>query len=354
MAIKEFVGLIGVVALMISCSHEPADLIHDGWDYRPVYVTPKQPPLFPAMQQPANNRMTEAGIALGRSLYNDPILSENGRSCAGCHWQGRAFTADRLVVGLDTGRFYEIMPHQNLGWKPYYNWTGNERLLDSVPHADFGPDFFNTNMTAMKSRLLRHPDYPRQFFRAFGVNVAEVEVQELLPDLISKALGQYLRNMVSANSTFDRFIRKEVGLEPDAWRGYVIFFSEKGECFHCHGYPFMSDHQFHDIGLEAQPAGRHEGRFQVTGATYDRGKFVTPSLRNVALTAPYMHDGRFSTLAEVINHYSEGMQVSPNLDPLFFKHQQTMPGLRLTPQEQADLLTFLNTLTDSTFISQPI
>ena len=344
-----FWGLTLLLALM-ACRSE---LTPAGWTYDPQYVSPKQPPLFPAMEQPANNRMTEAGIALGRSLYNNPILSENGRSCASCHWQNRAFTADRVVVGLDTARFYEIMPHQNLGWKSLYNWIGNERLLDSVPHADFGPDFFNTNMSAMKARLASHPDYPRLFFRAFGLNIAASEVQEQLPDLITKALAQYLRTMVSANSTFDQFVRKETGLAPDAWRGYVIFFSEKGECFHCHGYPFMSDLQFHDIGLEENPQGRHQGRSLVSGAEYDRGKFITPSLRNIALTSPYMHDGRFATLDEVINHYSEGIQLSPNLDPLFFKNQQLYPGLRLTGQEKADLKAFLLTFTDSTYISQP-
>lgn len=345
--------VVGLIVLAAGCRNQIEKPVPDDWTYNPVYVQPEQPHLFPTMPQPAGNRMTQAGIALGRSLYNDPILSENGRSCASCHWQQRAFTADRLVVGLDTSRFFEIMPHQNLGWKTYYNWTGNEHLLDSVPHADFGPDFFNTDMPAMKSRLASHPDYPRMFYQSFGLHIGKAENQELVPDLIAKALGQYLRTMVSANSPFDKFIRKEAPLSPDAWRGYVLFFSEKGECFHCHGYPFMSDHQFHDIGLEFDPQGRHIGRMEVSGAGYDRGKFATPSLRNVALTGPYMHDGRFATLEEVIDHYSDGIKESPNLDPLFYKHGFPFPGLRLNPQEKADLKAFLMALTDSSYISIP-
>ncbi len=347
----KYLTALFLIGTSLGCRHEEVVIKEDDWVFNPTVLASPRPPFFPVMWQPAHNLMTAEGVRLGRSLYYDNILSENGRSCSSCHWQQRAFTADRLVVGLDTGRFYEIMPHQNLGWKHAYNWTGNEALLEDVPHADFGPDFFNTDMTAMKTRLIRHASYPRRFYESFGVSIANYP--DTLPDLITKALAQFLRSLVSANSSFDRFRLGQTDLSAAALRGYFLFFSERGECFHCHTPPFFTDHDFHDIGLEKTPSGRHEGRGLFTGTNHDRGKFATPSLRNIALTAPYMHDGRFPDMEAVVEFYSSGVQTSPNLDPLFYK-QHSVPGLQLTPLEKADLVAFLHTLTDSSYLQNPL
>lgn len=313
-------------------------------------VTAPQPPFFPPMPLNPANPLNQAGIALGKALYYDPILSENGRSCSSCHWQEYAFSVDRRKIGLDTTRYNDILSHQNLGWKNWYNWDGSENTLEAVPHADFGPDFFNTDMAAMKTRLINHKHYPRLFYESFGIFIDQKP--DTIPTLIAHALAQHLKMQISVNSQYDQFRLGKQSMSQSALRGLNIFFSEKGECFHCHGAPFFTDHDFHDIGLELNPGGRNLGRAQQTGLTTDIGRFATPTLRNIAVTAPYMHDGRFLSLEDVIDHYSEGIQLSPNLDPLFLKQSAT-PGLRLNAQEKADLLAFLHTLTDSTFVYGP-
>lgn len=347
---RRFFYLSCVIGLLIlACKHEsltPAS----NWNYPSPFVVAPQPPFFPPMPLNPANPLNQAGIALGKALYYDPILSENGRSCSSCHWQNYAFSVDRQKIGLDTARYNDILSHQNLGWKSWYNWDGSVNELEAVPHADFGPDFFNTDMNAMKNRLINHPHYPRMFYESFGIYIGQKP--EKLAVLIAYALAQHLRMQISANSLFDAFRLGNETLSPAAWRGFNIFFSEKGECFHCHGAPFFTDHDFHDIGLEVNPAGRNLGRARQTAKATDVGRFATPTLRNIAVTAPYMHDGRFQTLEEVIEHYSSGIEQSPNLDPLFYK-QSANPGLRLTAQEKVDLLAFLQTLTDTSFIYGP-
>ncbi|MDX1351247.1 MAG: cytochrome c peroxidase, partial [Putridiphycobacter sp.] len=193
--------------------------------------------------------------------------------------------------------------------------------------------------------------YPALFEAAFGTN----KIDSIL---VAKALAQFERTLLSGNSPFDRYLRGEptgyTELEVIKMvNGYGIFTSEeKGDCFHCHGDEgnvLFTDNLFHNNGLDAMPADA--GLANVTGDPNDHGKFKTPSLRNLVFTAPYMHDGRFKTLEQVINHYSVGLQPSPTIDPLMKSVEYG--GVNLNPTERDQLLFFLKSLTDSSFITNP-
>ena len=167
---------------------------------------------------------------------------------------------------------------------------------------------------------------------------------------MAKALAQWFRRMSAAKSKFDRYLMHTDVLSDAELRGMMIFQTETGDCFHCHGLPLMSDNSFHNIGLDAIFTGEHQGRYLVTGDPSDLGAFKAPTLRNIALTAPYMHDGRFTTLEEVVDHYNSGVNPSPTLDPLMTKPGQ-ITELLLSPAQKADLVAFLHTLTDEEFVS---
>mgnify|MGYP001989599867 FL=1 len=198
--------------------------------------------------------------------------------------------------------------------------------------------------------------YPEQFFDAFGTT-------EITPDLVSKAIAQFVRTMVSADSKFDRWRRGEVELTDNEYNGYQMFLREGGDpevvpggqfgtdCFHCHGEAGLqfTDHLFHNNGLD--PSFESDaGHVMVSGNPLDSGKFRTPTLRNIALSGPYMHDGRFETLEEVVDHYNSGGVASSTIDP-FMKY--TTGGLSLAPSQKEDLIAFLHTLTDTSFVSNP-
>jgi len=162
------------------------------------------------------------------------------------------------------------------------------------------------------------------------------------------ALAQFERTLISTNSKFDKFLRNEVQLSPSELNGYAIFNSEKADCFHCHGTQMFMDNTFHNNGLDTEPF-LDLGRANVTEDALDNGKFKTPTLRNIEFSAPYMHDGRFSSLEEVIEHYNSGGNYSSTVDPLMKK---LGIGLQLTNQEKQDLIAFLKTLSDENFISK--
>ena len=156
--------------------------------------------------------------------------------------------------------------------------------------------------------------------------------------------------MKSSNSKFDRYQRQEEQLSNSELNGMTIFFTEKGDCFHCHGIPLMTNNEFHNIGLDSIFVGNNVGRNYITGSPYDLGKFKTPTLRNVELTSPYMHDGRFTTLEEVVEHYNSDVKRSATVDPIMTKPGKEY-GLQLTTQEKQDLVAFLKTLTDWEFVN---
>ncbi len=191
------------------------------------------------------------------------------------------------------------------------------------------------------SRLARHSDYPQLFYEAF-------EACDITSDLVVKAIAQFERTLISGNSKFDQVTigGMDVFFTDEELNGFDIFNTERGDCFHCHGGALFTDNEFHNNGLDSVAQDR--GLEEATSSPFDRGKFKAPTLRNIELTAPYMHDGRFETLEEVIDFYSEGLHFSEQLDPLMKNVGQG--GLQLTEQEKSDLIAFLKTLTDREFI----
>ena len=208
------------------------------------------------------------------------------------------------------------------------------------------PIEMHSNWTNVAEKLQQDPEYPTLFLRAFGTTTID-------SSLVTKAIAQFERILISGNAKFDQYLLGNATLSLEELNGFTIFMDEeKGDCFHCHGSdnnPLWTDNGFHNNGLDSTFDDLGFGA--VTGDPNDNGTFRSPSLRNLNFTAPYMHDGRFATLEEVINHYSEGLQFSSTIDPLMKKVNQG--GVQLTPQEKLDLKAFLLTLTDPEFINNP-
>lgn len=302
---------------------------------------------FPEMIIPDNNKLTEEGVALGRMLFYDPILSaDNSQSCASCHNPEFSFTDNgrKFSKGIDGIEGTRNSPSViNIGWMPLLFWDGRattieEQALEPIPN----PIEMHQKWTDATNKLNSHPKYPELFYQAFGSRTIDSM-------MVVKAIAQFERTLISSNSKWDRYLRGEVVLNQAESQGFEIFFTEKGDCFHCHGTILFTDNKFHNNGMDSIITDK--GLYQITNNPNDIGKFKSPSLRNIAYTAPYMHDGRFETLEEVIDFYSEGIVWSPTIDPLMKKVNQG--GLFLTQQEKNSLIAFIKTLSDTTFINNP-
>lgn len=325
------------------------------------------PPFFPPMDIPADNPLTVEGIALGRMLFWEKQLSADGSmSCGTCHMPEASFADPEPYSTGITGAIGKrnAMALINIGWSPSYFWDGRaltleEQILEPVEHPDeMALEWSDAvaRLQATESNAGQSTNYPDLFEVAFTT-------REITPELVTKAIAQFLRTMVSAESKFDQWRRGEVSLTDAEFAGYEIFLREGGDpestpggqfggdCFHCHGEAGLqfSDYLFRNNGLDSTFAA-DAGHAGVTGNPLDSGRFKTPTLRNVALTAPYMHDGRFETLEEVIDHYNSGGVASATVDP-FMKY--TTGGLELSPVQKTQLIAFLHTLTDTAFIHQP-
>lgn len=320
-------------------------------EYNPTYLTPTALPGILPMHNPDFNKLTAEGVVLGRKLYYDKILSTNNRSCSSCHRPQYGYSMPFMgPIGTS------ILPHVNLGWYNKLGWFGADDYLDDVALADLaeGNPFLAASTDSINNRLAAHLEYQELFWKAFGINITQ-QTDSARNKYISYALAQFLRTMVSNNAKFDKFLRGEISLTPQELNGYNIFMAEdKADCFHCHGNaanPLWTDLEYHNNALNATFTGVDLGRYNVTNNPNDIGKFKTPTLRNIALTAPYMHDNRYATLEEVIDFYSHGLQQSAYVDPLMQKIGQG--GAQLNAADKADLIAFLKTLTDSTFITNP-
>nr|WP_194767407.1 cytochrome c peroxidase [Tamlana sp. I1] len=334
--------------MSFSCSNENAE------NYVPTPSPLNIPPLFETLILspiiPADNPQTEEGISLGKKLFFDPILSGNNtQACADCHAPEHAFTdPDRFSTGIDgISGSRNAMPLFNLAWNydEKFFWDGNTFSLEHqafVPVSD--PIEMHSNWQEVSNKLQQHSEYPSLFEKAFGTSKID-------SNLVVKAIAQFERTLISSNSKFDKFLLGEAELTPEEQNGFNVFMDEnRGDCFHCHGSdknPLWTDNIFHNNGLDETFTDLGLGA--VTGDPADNGKFKSPSLRNLAFTAPYMHDGRFATLEEVINHYSEGLKNSSTIDPLMKKVH--LGGVGLTDQDKADLKSFLLSLSDYEFIN---
>ncbi|SDJ75147.1 cytochrome c peroxidase [Catalinimonas alkaloidigena] len=366
-------GACLLVGVLSSCRETATPEEEPLPEAKPVELT--LPPYFSRkniFDNPANP-LTDQGIALGRMLFYDTRLSADGTvACATCHQQEHAFadTEARAVgIGGQVGR-RSSMSLANLLWVNRLFWDGRVATLEEQAlHPIQDPLEMGSTPEELARKLQGLDDYPRRFQIAFGTD-------QISPDLITRALAQFQRTLISADSKYDRYLRGEAQLTEQEERGLLLFQTHPeptiglrgGNCGDCHvGVTFGGDatefRGFFNNGITTGFTSAADlGREAQTGDSLDRGRFRAPSLRNIALTAPYMHDGRFQTLEEVLDHYNQpDLFGRPNVDLLIRQGTNDpyadgrTPGrsLMLTDQEKADIVAFLHTLTDTTFIHNP-
>ncbi|SEJ27113.1 cytochrome c peroxidase [Dyadobacter koreensis] len=306
------------------------------------------PANFPRPVFDIENAMTREGIELGRMLFYDVRLSGNNKvSCASCHDQKLAFSDGKALsnAGVSGTILHRHAPALvNLAWANNgLFWDGGATNLESQA---FGPltasDEMHQDLFELVDELNAVPEYVKQFDLAFKDQISSQN--------IVKALAQFQRTLVSANSRYDKFKRNEAegNLSSMELRGLELV---RQKCQSCHTGELFTDNAYHNNGIDAdfsndQSEGLFQGRFRISYNPADMGSFKTPTLRNAALTAPYMHDGRFTKLEDVIDHYSGEIKVSPTLD-------KTIPtnGFQFNPDEKKAIMAFLNTLTDEEFVT---
>ena len=302
---------------------------------------------LPKMIIPTSNPLTKKGVELGRRLFYDPLLSANNtQSCASCHNQSFSFTDNekQFSVGID-GLVGErnAMPIVNLGYQKNFFWDGGARDLESQVLGPIeNPVEMHETIGNVVKKLNNHPTYPALFKAAFGGDTIN-------SNMVMRAIAQFERILISGNSKYDKFKKGEATLTAQEMSGLRLYENAlKGDCTHCHplGGTF-SDFDFRNTGLDS--IYTDAGRYRITLLGSDSGKFKTPSLRNIALTAPYMHDGRFTTLQQCLDHYNTGFHYTTNLDPVL---GVTKKG-RMNAQEMNDIIAFLGTLTDTAFVNNP-
>ncbi len=292
-------------------------------------------PLPKAIPQPATNLNYASKIALGKQLYFDGRLSKNNAiSCAFCHNPVTGFADPKQtsvgVVGQRGGR--QAPTVYNTGFNPVQFWDGR---VGSLEEQAIGPihnpiEMAETHETVVP-KIGKIKGYQEQFLKVFGTQVSLQGIAE--------AIAAFERTIISTNSAFDKFVLgNDKAMDKSAQRGMDIF-KGKGRCIACHNGPNFTDNKFHNLGVpQVGPLKEDLGRYEVTHQIEDKGAFKTPTLRSVVETAPYMHDGAFASLEEVIEFFDQGGKANPQLSPL-------MKPLGLTDEEKADLLAFLKALT---------
>lgn len=318
-------------------------------------------------QMSEGTRLTADGVLLGRMLFYEKKLSRDGTvACASCHQQDKAFTDGRAkAVGIE-GRQVATssMSLVNLVLKSRFTWAGGVTSIDSmVQRVITHPQEMDFTVQGAVAALQRDARYPSLFQKVFGS-------PGISGERMDKAMGQFLRTIVSSNSKYDRYLTGEYKPTDLELQGMNVFFAHPipgvlrgGNCGDCHvGSSLAGDplglQAFHNNGLDGD-ADLKEGLAKVTGREGDWGKFQAPTLRNIALTAPYMHDGRYATLEEVVEHYDQHIERSRTLDPLILEasNEPIYPSdpvrLHLTAQEKKAILAFLQMLTDETLLTDP-
>lgn len=339
---------IAILFIMVACGSaflpEP--------DLRQPYI-----PAYPAyfgnnIQLTPGNPNTKAGVMLGRMLFYERLLSANNKiSCGSCHMQQHAFADSlRFSKGADGSlQPRNTMALENLLWVHHYFWDGRAADLETQAVSPLtAPHEMGQSLAISVRKLQQHTRYRHAFRQAFGDDT-------ITGHRIAQALAQFERTLISAGSKYDQYLCQAYQPTAAELHGIQLFFgdapgSKDAGCSHCHGGPKTYTDLFHNNGLDA--TFRDSGRAGVTGWAIDRGRFRVVSLRNIALTAPYMHDGRFTTLAAVIDHYNAHVQASSTLSP-FLQNGGQPQQLHLDSTDKKDLLAFLNMLTDSTFIHNP-
>lgn len=344
--------LLSSLVLLFSCRKDDPEPDTTDNTSGPTPYHPQYPIWVDTMVGPQHaapdNPSTVEGIALGRRLFHDELLSDNyTQSCATCHVQAHGFsdpapfsTGTNGAVGSRSA-----MAIINLGWDDRFFWDGRRHSLEEQAHDPVAnPIEMRNTWPEVVARLQTHPEYPALFHAAFGTSTID-------STLVVKAIAQFERTLVSFNSRFDRFqyLGDSSALNEQEYRGLDIFMRD-GHCVDCHTEPLLMGHGLRNNGLELVAVD--SGLGALTGNPADIGKFKVPTLRNIAQTAPYMHDSRFATLEEVVNFYAHDVQLNaPNLDP--HMDPWRFGEVNLSPQDEADLVAFLHTLTDTDFLTNP-
>jgi cytochrome c peroxidase len=292
----------------------------------------------------AKNPVTQEGFDLGKELFHEGDLSRDGTiSCAECHSQASGFTHHGHDVshGIDNLRgIRNAPPIQNMAFQKEFFWDGGVFDLDLFSIAPIeNPVEMDEKLGNVLEKLRKKEKYATLFQKAYGS-------KEITTERFLKALSQFMTTLVSANSRYDKYVRKETGgtLTEEELAGMAIF---KQKCASCHSGELFTDQNYHNNGLAVYNV-EDTGRHRITQKDTDKYKFKVPSLRNIAVTAPYMHDGRFYTLEAVLRHYNESVLDVPTLDPLLKNSQKI--GVQTTTDEQIKLIAFLKTLTDDEFL----
>jgi cytochrome c peroxidase len=335
---RVFLGLLFTLAVMTVETRSRLELAasRDAGAVVPQSENPSGLPLIPPLgldlylPAPPENPVTPEKLALGRRLFAEERLSADGRtSCASCHQRERAFTdGRRLARGVygRTGR-RNVPSILNRAYGTAFAWDGRAATVeDQVRRAISGHTDLGLSAALAAERLSHDATYTAAFEAAFAAPVSG--------EALVKAIATFVRGALSAGSPFDRFFAGDTAaLSPASRRGYTLF-SGQARCGRCHAGPLFTDEDLHNTGVSW---GRDAGRFEVTGLPQDRGRFKTPSLRNVALTAPYMHDGSLNSLEAVVEFYNRGGRRNPNLDP-------AIRPLHLSSDQRSDLVAFLRAL----------
>ncbi len=291
-----------------------------------------------------NNPLTAEGFELGRSLFYDPILSvDNTISCGSCHQQfaGFAHAAHTVSHGIFDRNGTRNSPGIfNLNWNTSFMWDGGVNHIEVMPLAPIqNPVEMGETVSSVVSKLSASEKYKALFNKAFGKE--EVTSQKML-----RALAQFMGMLVSSNSEYDKYKNGSITWDTAEakYKGYKIF---QQKCNSCHKEPLFTDYSFRNNGLAVNPSFKDSGRFLITLDANDLYKFKVPSLRNIGLTSPYGHDGRFNLITDMLDHYSNGIVPSPTLDPALSN------GFTLSANEKILLFEFLKTLNDNTFRNDP-
>lgn len=334
---------------------------------------------FPKPRVPDENPMTQAKVELGRRLFYDTRLSGNGtQSCASCHEQARGFSDPRSRAVGSTGEVHprSSMSLANVAYSPVLTWANPtlKRLEEQALVPMFGETPVELGLSGLEEvlvqRLADDERYPDWFAEAFPDDADPLSVAN-----VTRALASFQRTLISGRSPYDRYLRSSGELSAEALRGEELFFSEQLECFHCHGglnFTSAEDYQgkgfpefeFHNTGLyNLDERGGYPtpnvGLYEFTGDPADMGRFKPPTLRNIAVTAPYMHDGSIASLEEVLDHYGAAGRTLPDTHPRAGigsdnpNKSMFVVGFELDTADRAAVIAFLESLTDSTFLTDP-
>lgn len=342
------------IALLAACKGSQGEIKPDD----SYAIAP--PPYFGKYTIPVDNPLSKSGVLLGRHLFYEKKLSlDNSISCGSCHVQKHAFSDPAtLSIGVNgTLGKRQSMSLSNLMWQTSFFWDGRSASLeDQALKPIVDAHEMQETLERVVDKLKKDPLYPPMFKNAFGS-------EEITSDRIAKALSQFERTLISGNSKYDQYLNNKYIPTASEKNGMDLFFNHPdpslgirgGNCGDCHSGKLLINNNFHNNGLSTDADMKDLGLGEITSKVGDRGRFKTPSLRNIALTAPYMHDGRFRTLEEVLEQYNAHIQESSTLDPLIISASNELNGrsLKLTEAEKKDIINFLHMLSDDTFINNP-